>query len=111
MRVLSAPARRCLDTVGPLAAACGLPIEVEPALGEQAYADDPAGALPRLRELSGGDGRWWSEPGAVVPGLVRAVADGTGVFVGTGTARKGSTWALSFAGGRLVDADHLGPLA
>lgn len=112
VRVLTAPAVRCRQTVAPLAQACGLPLEVEPVFGEQGYADDPAGSLACLSELGRGPGAVVvCSQGGALPGLVRAVAAAAGRPVDTGRTRKGSVWALTFAGGRLVDADHTPPAA
>lgn len=41
-RILSSPARRCLQTVEPLAAARGLDVEVRPELGEELQATEGA---------------------------------------------------------------------
>jgi 8-oxo-dGTP diphosphatase len=49
--------------------------------------------------------------GEVIPDLIRGLAEGGEVRLGTLNARKGSVWALSFADGRLVDADYLPDLA
>ncbi len=112
VRVLSAPAVRCLDTVTPLAAACGLAIEVEPAYGEQGYAADSAGALRRLAALGHGPGAVVvCSQGGAVPRLVEALAGQAGLELASVPARKGSVWALTFVDGVLVDADHLKPLA
>ncbi len=107
VRVLSAPARRCQDTVLPLARACGLGVEVATAFGEQAYAADPDAALECLRELARGPGAVVvASQGGAVPWLVRAAGGPD-----RPSSAKGSVWALTFAGGRLLDADHLPPLA
>ncbi len=110
-RVLSAPPLRCVDTVRPLAEACGLTVEVEPAIGEQGWAEQPAAAVSRLRSLGGDAGACTvvCTQGGALPGLLRALAAGTAVDVGAAPARKGSVWALSFLHGALVDADHLPP--
>ncbi len=112
VRVVSAPAVRCRSTVAPLAQRLGLPVEVDEAFGEDAYDSQPERALARLQELA-------ARPGAsvvcsqstVVPGLVQALAVPAGIDVGRPRARKGSLWALSLREGRLVDADHVPPLA
>jgi len=106
-RVLSAPVQRCVETVRPLAERLGQPVEVDPALSEEAHAQDPHAIVDRLRALAG-------EPGAVVacsqggaiPDAVAALADADDIDPGRITARKGSVWALTFSKGRLVDADH-----
>ena len=50
-RIHSSDARRCLETVGPLAAALGLPVRAEPLLSEDGSAGDPAGAEQLVADL------------------------------------------------------------
>ena len=50
-RIHSADTRRCLETVGPLGAALGLPVIEEPLLSEDGSADDPDGALRLAADL------------------------------------------------------------
>ena len=98
--VLSAPPLRCRATVQPFADRAGLPVEVDDRL-----AEDAGDALTeRLREL-GRAGRTvvLCSQGGVIPDAVAAL---TGLPRSEVPARKGSLWALSFADGRLVDADH-----
>ena len=101
--VLSAPALRCRSTVEPAAERLGLDVQVEPDL-----AEDAAERLPgRLREL-GRTGRTvvaCSQGGAIGAAVAELVAE-EGLEVAETTAPKGSVWALTFAGGRLVDADR-----
>ena len=101
--VLSAPALRCRQTVTATAERLGLPVELDPDL-----AEDAGEALPRrLREL-GAAGRTVvvCSQGGVIGPAVRELADDAGLSVPDGSAPKGSVWALSWADGRLVDADR-----
>jgi phosphohistidine phosphatase SixA len=50
-RIHSSDSRRCLETVGPLGAALGLPVLAEPLLSEDGSARDPAGAGQVLSDL------------------------------------------------------------
>jgi 8-oxo-dGTP diphosphatase len=101
--VLSAPALRCRSTVEPAAERLGLPVEVDGDL-----AEDAAERLPgRLRAL-GATGRSvvaCSQGGAIGAAVAELTAE-AGLEVAETTAPKGSVWALSFADGRLVDADR-----
>jgi broad specificity phosphatase PhoE/8-oxo-dGTP pyrophosphatase MutT (NUDIX family) len=101
--VLSAPALRCRSTVAPAAKRLGLPVEVDDDL-----AEDAAERLPqRLRDL-GATGRTvvaCSQGGAIGAAVAELTAE-AGLEVAETTAPKGSVWALSFADGRLVDADR-----
>jgi 8-oxo-dGTP diphosphatase len=111
-RILTAPATRCRDTVAPLAERLGLAVEIEPAVGEEGYAENPDAALSCLRQLAQGPGTAVvCSQGGPVPGLVEAVAADAGIDVDTSHTRKGSVWALSFADGVLVDADRVPPPA
>jgi 8-oxo-(d)GTP phosphatase len=71
-------------------------------------AEDAAERLPaRLRALGAG-GRTviaCSQGGAIGSAVAELAAE-AGLDVGEPTAPKGSVWALSFADGRLVDADR-----
>ena len=111
-RVLSAPALRCLDTVRPAAALLHAEVEVEPLLGEPDGAERPDDVVALVRGLLGQPGcTVVCSHGSVVPGLVRALARGSGVRVGKAHSRKGSMWALSACEGSLVDAVHVPPRA
>ncbi|HEX6754329.1 MAG TPA: NUDIX hydrolase [Mycobacteriales bacterium] len=115
-RVHAASMVRCTDTVAPLAADLGVPVELEPSLTEQAYADDPDRALRRVHELvaAGGVPVVCSQ-GGVIPGLIDRLAEDGGVRIrrrrGMPPSRKGSVWTLSFVDGRLAAADYYPELA
>ena len=115
-RVVSAPLRRCVATVEPVANAIGAEIELVHAVADQAHADDPERTVRFLRTLAD-----QTTPtvvcsqGETIPDAVRRLAppdllppagllDGGGVRAG-----KGSVWALSFDGARVVDACYLPP--
>jgi 8-oxo-(d)GTP phosphatase len=111
-RVLSAEPVRCLQTVQPTAAGLGLPVEVEPLLGKAGAGNAARAAVRLVRGLvADGAPAMVCSQGEVIPDLIQGLAEGGEVRLGTLNARKGSMWALSFAGGRLVDADYLPDLA
>ena len=111
-RVLSAEPVRCLETVQPLSAGLGLPLEVEPALGKAEAGDAARNAVRAVRRLlQDGVPAVLCSQGEVIPDLVRGLAEGGDVRLGKVENRKGSLWALTFAEGRLVDADYLPDLA
>lgn len=111
-RVLSAEPVRCLQTVQPAAARLGVPVEVEPMLGKTAAGQASRAAVRLVRGLvADGEPAVVCSQGEVIPDLIRGLAEGGEVRIGTLNARKGSVWALSFADGRLVDADYLPDLA
>lgn len=105
-RVLSAPLVRCLDTVRPLADRLGLAVEPSSAASE---SENPAGAkllVDLLQDLArAGSPAVVCSQGGVIPDAVGELTTCTGLAVEP-RARKGSLWALTFTGGRLVDADY-----
>lgn len=111
-RVLSADLVRCVDTVRPLAARLGLPVLVEPALGDRAYEEDGRRALARFDAIvAAGRPTVLCTQGDAVPGLVSAVAARDGVDLGGKLeSAKGSAWLLSFADDRLVGAEYVARL-
>jgi 8-oxo-dGTP diphosphatase len=114
-RVLSADRVRCVQTVEPLARAVGTTVESEPRFSEEGHAEDPDKALALVRELarqSAGAATVLCSQGGAIPAMVAALARTDGVALPSRgpdkvPARKGSTWVLSFAGDRLVDAEYL----
>lgn len=101
-RVLSAPLRRCLDTVRPLADQLGIPLT--PAREAREDENDwGAGPLVRLLTELGGAGQHAAvcSQGGAIPAAVEALTGESDV-----PARKGSVWVLSFAEERLVDAAY-----
>jgi len=114
-RVLSADLVRCVDTVRPLAEKLRLPVLIEPALCDDAYDENDDRAVRRLDALvAQGRPVVLCSQGDAVPGLVARIAERDGVDLGAGKSSggkvessKGSAWALSFAAGRLVDAEYV----
>lgn len=111
--VFSADRVRCHQTVEPLAEELGVTISNETALTEEAYADNAKRARRRILQIAE------SHPtpvvctqGKVIPDLIAWWCERDGVRPDKSRNRKGSTWVLSLAGGRLIAADHIGsPLA
>ena len=111
-RVYSADPVRCVETVGPLAADLGLPVELEPALTEDAYAESPERGRRRVADIAAEGGRVvLCSQGGVIPDVVKDLADRHGLRLGKVSARKASVWALSFVDDRLVAADYYPDLA
>ena len=110
-RIITAPPLRCHDTVAPVAELLGLPLTVEPLLGEEEYWSDPPTSLAWLRELG-------AEPavtvacsqGEVIPDAVGQLASASTARLDVDAddvpARKGSTWVLGLRDGELVTADY-----
>lgn len=98
-RIISAPPLRCQDTIGPLAEAVGLTVELDERVGE-------TGAPARPQEHMVGLGVPGQtvvicSQGGVIPRVVEALLPDRAPV----RARKGSAWALSVSQGRAVAAD------
>ena len=111
--VHAAPRVRCHQTVGPLAEELGVPVRDEPTLTEEAYADDHGAGRRRVLEIARDGGTpVICTQGKVIPDLIAWWSDRDGVRPDKSRNRKGSTWVLSLADGKLIAADHIGsPLA
>lgn len=102
--VRSSPARRCIATVTPLAAALGTEVVVDDALVEGA---DVGALIERITTLSGTS--VWSSHGDIIPELLLMLAR-RGVDLGEDPrCRKGSTWALDIVDGAVATARYLPP--
>ena len=105
VRILSSPYVRCLDTVGPLARALGVRVEVEDRLAEG--SGQPAVEL--VRSLSDEDVVLCSH-GDVIPDVLAAVAHEDRVDLGPAPrVEKASVWLLYGEGGRFHSASYLTP--
>lgn len=104
----SASARRCVQTLEPLAGLLDLPIEVdssfdEPKPGQDAAECALAGAA-RLAELAAaGHTTVVCGQGKVIPGTVEQLTGTPGDY----RTPKGEGWLLAFSADRLVAADRL----
>lgn len=117
-RILTSPAKRCADTLAPLALALGLGLEHEPLLGE---GSPPEVALHLLLEATGepgarGAGIVACSHGDVVDGIVNLLA-ADGVALAAEAAHtpvllhtpKGGRWELEVSGGAVTSARLVGP--
>lgn len=104
---------RCAQTVEPLAKKLKAPIAKETTLTEEAYAEDPDAAHERVLEIAAHGGTpVICTQGRVIPYLIDWWCRRDGVKPDKSRNRKGSTWVLSVADGRLIAADHMpSPLA
>ena len=104
--VRSSPARRCLETVRPLAAALGTDVAVDPTLIEGC---DVRALHDRLATLAGPT--VWSSHGDVIPDLLEMLSR-RGLDLGSSpSCRKGSTWVLQLNDGEVRTARSLPPPA
>jgi len=104
--IRTSPARRCIETVAPLAAALGAEPIVDEALVEGC---DVRVLHERIATLD--RPAVWSSHGDVIPELLMVLAR-RGLDIGPDpTCRKGSTWIIGIDGGRAVSARSLPPPA
>lgn len=105
---------RCHQTIEPLAEELGgVTIHNEPALTEEAYAENRKAARNRILEIAAAGGTpVICTQGKVIPDLIAWWCERDGVRPDKSRNRKGSAWVMSLAGERLVAADHIdSPLA
>lgn len=104
---------RCHQTLAPLAEELGVTIHDEPLLTEEAYPENRKAARHRILEIAAAGGTpVICTQGKVIPDLIAWWCERDGVRPDKSRNRKGSTWVMSLADGRLVAADHIGsPLA
>jgi 8-oxo-(d)GTP phosphatase len=104
----AAPRLRCQQTLAPLAEELGVTIADEPALTEEAYADDHHAGRHRILEIAKNDGTpVICTQGKVIPDLIAWWCARDGVRPDKSRNRKGSMWVMSLADGKLVAADHI----
>jgi 8-oxo-(d)GTP phosphatase len=107
--VYAADRVRCHQTVEPFAEELGVTINNEPTLTEEAYADNPKRGRRRVLQIAGSHrAPVICTQGKVIPDLIAWWCERDGVRPDKSRNRKGSTWVLSLAEGRLIAADHIG---
>jgi 8-oxo-dGTP pyrophosphatase MutT (NUDIX family)/broad specificity phosphatase PhoE len=110
-RLLSASARRCVQTLDPLADMLDLPIEVDSSFDEpvpgQNGDENALVAAARLAELAlDGTPAAVCSQGKVMPEALARLSGGSPEQF---TTAKGTAWLLAFSGDRLVATDRLVP--
>jgi phosphohistidine phosphatase SixA len=105
-RILSSPAERCRQTVQPLAARRGIPVEATALLGVDAAAD---GVLALLQEPALRHAVLCTHGELIGQVFDRLLADGLDL-PGPPRWPKGSTWVLGGDGRQVEAASYLEPL-
>ncbi|MBC7373634.1 MAG: NUDIX hydrolase [Frankiales bacterium] len=107
----SAPPRRCLATVEPLARTLGVRVEPDPELSDLMWHKDPTVVVAAVRGLGARTVTTVAvSQGGAIQQAVGSLADQAGLSLDRVRARKGSLWALSFSRGRLLDLDYTADL-
>lgn len=108
--LVTAPAKRCRQTIRPLATALDLPIDHEASLGEEVYRDDPAAAVRRILGMvddeAGAGTLVACSQGGVIPGTVKTLAARAALDIPDVGTPKAAHWLLAFDGHDLVQADR-----
>ena len=103
-RIVSSPALRCQQTVGPLVHLCRLPLELHEALAEGAPVRP---ALALLDEcIAGGRDAVLCSHGDVIPAVLDALAAAGVAMPELRECKKGSIWDLHVRGGRIEHAAY-----
>ncbi|MEP7021503.1 MAG: NUDIX hydrolase [Pseudonocardiales bacterium] len=104
-RVISADLTRCVQTVEPLAKSLGLDVQLDPAFGDDSYAQTPTATETALLSLAKPSTvTVVCSQGSTIPALIDTLAPGSD----SSDTRKGATWALSFVDGDIVAVDYYG---
>ena len=106
-RLVSSPYRRCTQTLDPLAARLGLAVESDPRLGEGAGGDRALALADELRKEP--EAAVVCSHGDVVPELLRIFKATTARFRDPFIWPKGSTWVVTWDGGRWSKARYIPP--
>jgi 8-oxo-dGTP diphosphatase len=105
--LLSSSAERCLATLGPLAAACGLSVGTAEFLSEGSDARD---ALVQAQELAAGGGvPVLCTHGDVIWGMVELLEKSGAYLPGPVDVKKGSVWVLEVESGLIGSARYIPP--
>jgi len=123
-RILTSPFTRCVQTVEPLAARLGLPVEIDDALGEApgvpvldggdtwvASAWLGGRALGLIDQLVGDDPGYvvLCSHGDVVPSVMAALAGRDGLTLRDVHLKKGARFRLTFKGPKCIAAEAVPP--
>ena len=105
--LLSSGAERCLATLGPLARACGLPVETADFLSE---GSDAGNVLVRAKELATGSAvPVLCTHGDVIWEIVELLEKAGAYLPGPLDVKKGSIWVLETEGGSIASARYIPP--
>ncbi|MFZ2056235.1 MAG: histidine phosphatase family protein [Acidimicrobiales bacterium] len=105
--LVSSSAERCLATLRPLAAACGLPVGTAEFLAE---GSDACSALVQLKDLAAGGGvPVLCTHGDVIWGILELLEKAGVHLSGPLDVKKGSIWVLETVSGSVESARYIPP--
>lgn len=104
-RLVSSGSIRCIETLDPLAAAVGLPVETDARLYEGSDGPAALAVADEMRAL--GDVAALCSHGDVIPDLLSELRIEGTTFHHTLTWPKGSVWVLTGNNGHWSDAHHI----
>ncbi|MDT4892809.1 MAG: 8-oxo-(d)GTP phosphatase [Pseudonocardiales bacterium] len=101
--VISADRARCIETVTPFAQAAHVPLQIDPAFDDEAYATSAGAVRTALYALA--------KPGRVTvvcsQGLtISSLVEDVAVHVSDSDTRKGAAWVLSFVDGDVIASEY-----
>lgn len=105
-RLLTSPATRCGQTLGPLAAARGLEVEECEALWEGSLITDTLAAIVSAGSAPGCDSIVACSHGDIIPGVIEMLGS-DGVEISGRGCELGSVWILEHDGGRWRQARYV----
>jgi len=106
-RLVSSPARRCTQTLEPLAEYRGLTVVEDDRLAEGTTGEDALTLADELRQ--GHDAAVVCSHGDVVPEMLRVLKATTARFKDPFVWPKGSTWVITHDGDRWTKARYIAP--
>lgn len=108
--IRTSPYRRCLETIGPLAASLGLVAAVDPMLAE-GPTEEARRMIRVIAPLLSKRAEVWCSHGDVIPAVIEMLAVQDGLNIGREPrVQKGSIWILSAdEDGAFTDATYIGP--
>lgn len=112
--VVTAEPDRCIQTVAPLAEGLGITPRVDHTIGDIAASESPKSAVKTLLSYvddgvpdASGTITVLSSQGTAIPLMLERLTKGTDLAKLDFSTKKSGQWTLSFADGKLVDANYL----
>ena len=105
-KLVSSPAVRCTQTLGPLAASLGLEIELAPDLVEGTDVDASWATLVSAAQVSEGQATALCSHGDIIPELISRARNRGMMVPGRAGFSKGSIWTLTWDGTQFTTGHY-----